>query len=311
MLSDAELIGEEVEEETVEEETVEVSGDESILEGEQEEVESSEELEDSEEEVEEEVETVYTVKIDGEEVEVSLEQLQQGYTHGKAADAKFRDAAFARKQAEEFVSMLKTDPWKVLNDPSLGIDTRKMAEEYLARQMEHEALTDDERELLEARKQLAQFETSRKEQEQSNYDRQMTELEGQYHDEYTVQISTALEEDGLPVTEATVRRMASYMSEALTSDNPAVKSLTAKDITALVREDYMTDFKSMFGSADAETLQAILGDDLTKTLRKADVQKLTSRNNRTKKPVKKASGKSKTVNKSFNQNTFDNFLDSI
>ncbi len=253
---------------------------------------------------------VYSMKVDGKDVEVSLDELKAGYGKASAADAKFRDAAFARKQAEEFITQLKTDPWKVLNDPSLGLDTQNMAREYLQKQLDFEQLSDEQKELIDARQKLADYEDFKRQQEEQQHNNKMAELEAQYHQQFTTEIHGALEADGLPVTEATVRRMANYMSEAMNSDDPAVQALTAKDVTELVREDYMLDFKQLLGASDAETIQAILGDDVALQLRKADVAKLTAGDTKTTKPVKAASGNNKKSTK-MTQDEFDSYLDSF
>ena len=85
-------------------------------------------------------ERMFKVKINGEDIEVSEEELKAGYQTRKASDEKFREAAMSKKQAEEFINLLRTNPRKVLSNPNLGIDVRKFAEEYLVEQMEDEMM---------------------------------------------------------------------------------------------------------------------------------------------------------------------------
>ena len=317
-LTDAELLAtveekaaapaDEVNTETTEEVTDEVTDettdettDEVVAEGETE----------TTEETDETAPEVFTVKIDGEETEVSREELLRGYSTNKAAQQKFQDASVARKQAEEFINILKTDPMSILTRPELGIDMRQLSEHYLADQLNYEQLSEEQKELLNARQQLAQVEQDKRAREQQEYDANVEKLANEYQEEYTTRINTALTDASLPVTEATIRRMANYLSEALSSDDPAIQKLSDVDIVELVREDYVSDIKSMLGEANAETLQNMLGSDISKTLRQADIAKLTGKPpGRTTKPVKgKTRGKEEP--KKMNNEEWSDFLDSF
>ena len=313
-LTDAELLAtveekaaapaDEANTETTEEVTDEVTDettDEVVAEGE----------EPAGEETDEPAPEVFKVKIDGEETEVSREELLRGYSTNKAAQQKFQDASVARKQAEEFINILKTDPMSILTRPELGIDMRQLSEHYLADQLNYEQLSEEQKELLNARQQLAQVEQDKRAREQQEYDANVEKLANEYQEEYTTRINTALTDASLPVTEATIRRMANYLSEALSSDDPAIQKLSDVDIVELVREDYVADIKSMLGEANAETLQNMLGSDISKTLRQADIAQLKGKPpSRTSKPVKgKQRGKEEP--KKMNTNEWNDFLDSF
>lgn len=77
----------------------EADGDteESVVDSDEEDEYESEEDEPAEEELQE---TLYTVKVDGEEVEVTLDQLRQGYSGQQYVQKGMQQAAEARKQAE-------------------------------------------------------------------------------------------------------------------------------------------------------------------------------------------------------------------
>jgi len=83
----------------------EADGDteESVVDSEEEDEYESEEDEPAEEEPQE---TLYTVKVDGEEVEVTLDQLRQGYSGQKYVQKGMQQAAEARKQAEAVYTAL-------------------------------------------------------------------------------------------------------------------------------------------------------------------------------------------------------------
>ena len=102
-------VSEEVEE--LEEETEEDT-EESVVDSDEEDEYESEENEAAEEEPQE---TVYTVKVDGEEVEVTLDQLKQGYSGQKYVQKGMQQAAEARKQAEEVYQTLAQERINLAN----------------------------------------------------------------------------------------------------------------------------------------------------------------------------------------------------
>lgn len=104
---------EEPEEELVEEEAEEVEetedeGDEPEEEETEDEPEEDEE-EDPEEDEEESAPELYTVKVDGKEVQVSLDDLKRGYSGQQYVQKGMQEAAQQRKQAEEAYSALMAE----------------------------------------------------------------------------------------------------------------------------------------------------------------------------------------------------------
>lgn len=212
----------------------------------------------------------YKVKVEGKEVEVPEDELVRGYSHATAANKKFQEAATMRKQAEEFIGLLKTDPLKVLKDPRIGHDVRKLAEEYLIAEMEKEAMTPDQRELADAREKLKVAEEEKKANAKVKEDAQNAELTKKFTDDYTNDILGALKGSGLPQTEHTVRRMAYYMYQALNRGY----ELKAADIIPLVKEDYKAESKALFDQLDGQTLLEILGDNTAKKIADYNLSKI-------------------------------------
>lgn len=216
------------------------------------------------------VERKFKVKINGAEQEVSEKELLEGYQTRKAADEKFREAAMTRKQAEDFINLLKQDPAKVLTDPRIGVDARKWAEEFLLKQLEEEMLDPKEKELRKYKQQLEQLQAAEKQQKEAQEAARNAELTAKYTEEYTKDITSALETSGLPKNEATVRRMAHYMRQALSKG----LEITAKEAVQLVKEEYTSEQKQLVSSLDGEALIAFLGPELANKIRKYDLAKL-------------------------------------
>lgn len=214
------------------------------------------------------------IKIDGEEIEVDYETMKRDYQLRKASDKKFREAAMMNKRAEDFVHLLKTNPKKVLLNPNLGIDMRSLAEEILAEHLEDEMMDPKDKELKKYKKQLEEIENEKKTAAQKQEEAQIAELREKYSEDYSTQITSALQESNLPKTEHTVKRMAYYMHQALVRGY----EMKARDVVDLVRQDYMNETKSLFGAADEDTLISLLGEDTIKKIRKYEAKRMKNRN---------------------------------
>jgi hypothetical protein len=215
----------------------------------------------------------YKVKVNGEELEVTEEELIKGYQIRKAADEKFREASMLRKQAEEFISLLKKDPIKVLTHPNLGLDFKKLAEEYLYQQLEEELMDPKDRELKKYKAMIEEMERQKQEQERAEREAMIEQLKAEYSQNYVKDITEALQSSGLPKNEFTVKRIAYYMHEGLKRGY----NLSAKQVAPLVKEDYIKEQKALYSSLDGDLLVQLLGDDLVNKIRKYDVEKLKAK----------------------------------
>lgn len=231
----------------------------------------------------------FKVKVNGADMEVDEAELIAGYQTRKAADEKFREAAMSRKQAEEFIHMLQVNPLKVLQDPRLGHDARKLAEEFLMSQYEEESMDPRDRELRDAKAQLQSIEEEKKRIQAEQEEAQNAELVEKYQHDIQGQIISTLESSGLPKSPHTVKRMAYYMHQGLVRG----MNISAQDVVSLVKNDYIQEQKSLFGSLDGELLLQMLGDDVATKIRKHDISKLKSTQKQLSTPLKQAEGSSK------------------
>ena len=85
------------------------------------------------------------LKVKGKEIEVDDAQYHSYAQKGAAATQTWEEAAKMRKEAEGFVHLLKTDPLKILKDPNLGLDFRKIAEDYLWEQLQDEQMSPEQK----------------------------------------------------------------------------------------------------------------------------------------------------------------------
>jgi len=212
----------------------------------------------------------YKVKVDGQELDVDEQELIRGYSHQRAANKILQQGAAARKQAEEFIAMMK-DPekfWEVAK--KIGHDPRKQAEEYLARQLEDELLDPRERELKETKMRLKQMEEMDRAQKEAMEARRNEVLKAKYAKDYSDQFVAALQETGLPPTKPMVAEMAKYVSRAAKIGF----KMSPAEAAQLVREDIQTAHQRLIGDADGDALIRLLGENVANKVRKYDTQRL-------------------------------------
>jgi hypothetical protein len=217
------------------------------------------------------------LKINGQEKEYSESEVIRKAQLAESADARFKEAAEMRKQVEQFMHTLKTDPKKVLLNPNLGINFRELAEEYLGSEIRKEMMDPVQRELEELRAWKAEQEESRQKAEESEkttkQQQEFEQLKSRKAQEYDQKISKVLTEANLPKTAYTVKRVA----EVLLNAQRKGYELDLETAVDFVKEGYMTDIQSMFGSLEGDQLFSVLGDGLAKKIRQHDLQKLKAK----------------------------------
>lgn len=224
------------------------------------------------------------LKVDGQEFEEDLpfevdennkEQLEYIKRHlqmSKSATKRMQEAAKLKQQAEHFVKMLQEDPMKILTHKNFGGEEkfRKMAEEYIARQINEQMLTPEQRQQRDMEDRLRKYEEQEKQSKQQQEQEQVVKLQAHYADEYSKVIEAGLKSQNIPKTPRTVKRMAELMSKNLKHG----LELQPEHLAQLVKEDYINEMKEMFGASEGDILLNLLGEDVSNKIRKADLAKL-------------------------------------
>lgn len=214
----------------------------------------------------------YKVKIAGEEREVDEKELLRGYSHQQAANKILQEGKAAKKQAEEFIMMMK-DPQKFYEvAQQLGHEPRTLAEKYLAAQLEDELLDPRDRKIKEYERKLAETE-ARERAEQETKENQVREaLKAKYAKDYSDQFVGALQESGLPPTKPMVAEMAKYIARSAKMGF----EMTAQEAARLVKEDVQNLHQRLVGEADGDSLIQLLGESVANKIRKYDMGKVKS-----------------------------------
>ncbi len=238
----------------------------------------------------------FKVKIDGQESEVDEAELVSGYQTRKASDKAFREGQAAKKQAEQFASLLKSDFLKVLESPELGLSEDQIIdqlEQYMYKKYKFRDLPEDQQRLLKDSEELQRIRDEQNESKKRQDEEKAQALQAHYADQYSKQFVSALETSGLPKTERTIRSMVRHMTNALQNGI----DVTPQEVVHLVREDYDSDYKSLYQSADPQTLIKLLGEDVVRKLVEANTSNLRSPLQEAVRNTSKPSGPGSSITK--------------
>lgn len=225
------------------------------------------------------------VKIDGQIVELPLEEVTAGYQRTSAANKRLAEAAAERKKIEaeraEVAKMkeyLRKNPTKALLEDGVDLnDVIAHYEEVLWERIQEEKRSPEEKEALKAKREhekvKKEYEAMRAEIEAENKRREEAKNEQEtlkWQEEYSKQILSTLQSKNLPINDDTVYYLSSKMQQALENDI----DLTFDDIAAAYKEDRELELKNLLSSLSADQLAELYGEDRMKQVRAKDVANL-------------------------------------
>lgn len=225
---------------------------------------------------------IWKLKVDGEEFDFDAsddEAVKREIMKSRGADKRFESAAQIKKQADQikqqaetFLSMLK-DPAslrKVLEDPRIGVDVKKFAQDYVWEQIQEEKMSPEEKAQRERDRKYEEL--LREKEERTTSEKQQEKLQKQvvYENSYEEKITRALEIGGLPKTHGTVERMADYLKKAIKHNI----DLSPEELVNQVRRDYSTDIDAILEHIPEERIIELLGEKAAAKIRKADLGRL-------------------------------------
>lgn len=223
----------------------------------------------------------YKVKVDGQELEVDEKELLRGYSHQRAANKALQEGKQLRKQAEDFIAMMKAEDKLFDVIKKLGHDPRTLAEKYLASQLEDELMDPRDKELRDTKAKLKQIEDMERMQREEVERRRNEALKAKYAEDFSKQFESALKESKLPPTKQMVSEMAKYVSRAAQIGF----KMTPQEAAQLVKEDIQRAHMALVGDSDGETLIKLLGEDVANKVRKWDTSRVKNPEQNLKTPI--------------------------
>jgi hypothetical protein len=231
----------------------------------------------------------FILTVDGQDIEVTGEDLVTDYQLKKASYKRFQEAAEVEKSAKAAIDMLRNDPFSGMKQ--LGMDEEEIKDHYftMARKLlEEEKMPEEEKERRKKETRLEELERKekeREEQERTKAEQQAVEAE---MENYNRQFSEALKNQQIPATPHAIGRMAQIMKLALDSKY----DMSVKEAAAQYREEQMEVLKHQLGDLPGDQLVSLLGKETADKIRRHDVSKI--KNPQPKNPPKQAEQKKKS-----------------
>lgn len=218
---------------------------------------------------------LFTLKIDGEEVQMSKEEVVKMAQLGKVGQKRMQEYANYKKKVDSFLETLTNDPLSVLNDPDLKLTKEKrieLANKILSEQLEEESLSPAEKELREAKAELQAIRDAQKKEKEDRERQENEEHVSKFQEELQTQVQEAIEKTGLKRDARTLHKL----SEVLLLAHDRNLKITPMQAAELVREEFKDDTRYYATQLSDEQLEELLGDETVTRLRKHSLKKLRS-----------------------------------
>lgn len=183
--------------------------------------------------------------------------------HQREANKKMQEGLAARKQAEQFIEMMKDKGNLFEAIKKLGHDPRKLSEEFLAEQLQYEMLDPKEKELREVKSKLAEKEAREKEAEERAKLEKEAKLNKALEEKFAKEFKEVIENSSLEVSKQTIGKMAGYIRRAAEIGY----GITPAEAAKLVEQDEERLHAAAFANKPIETIIKYLGEDGVRKVR--------------------------------------------
>lgn len=190
----------------------------------------------------------------------------------RLARVKSQESANQQKMMTEFMDALKKDPRKVLSDPSIGVDLKRIAAELIEEEIENSKKSPEQLEREKLESELKAMKAEREKEKEEFNKRELERLQQQEFERYDNLMTKAIEKSDLPKSPYIIKKMADYMLMGLQSGI----DVAPEDVLPLVREEMQSDLREMFAVMPEEVIESIVGKETINRIRKKNLQRAKS-----------------------------------
>lgn len=238
---------------------------------------------------------LYTITVDGEEMQVTMDELLKSVQTAKASGKRFQEAASMRKEAEAARQELAALEEQLLRNPleamkKKGVpeqSIKKHYEDVLYQMYQYDQLSDEEKasrqeklaqeqKMKEYEEKLKELELMKQEKEQLRFQEEVAREE----EVLTSQFLDALESQSVPNTPEAIQWMANYMVASIEAGNEVDLSTAA----AIYKQSTSKSLRSQIESLNEDQLLELIGEKKLNKLRSKEIQKVKSGNSRPSAP---------------------------
>ena len=218
----------------------------------------------------------YELKVDGEILTLTKDEMIKWAQLGKAGQKKMQEAAEYRKSVEtdlaRLAKQLKEDPGSVLEDENIGHKKIELAKKWLAEQMELDAKSPEQIELETLRKENAKIKAEKEaELKKAKEEAEARETE-QNIQALEKEMLTAFKKYNLPNSGAIVDRMTGIMEF---SERNGINA-SIDDIAKVVKDEIKKDLQEQAAMLSDEDFEDLLGEVGIKRVKESTLKKMKS-----------------------------------
>ena len=212
-------------------------------------------------------------KVNGREVEVDEATLLRDWQKYQSADERFRAASEKEKKYgkyEEFERALQNKDLSILSKYVDPDTIRQFSEKQLLDYLEYQGLSDEQRELLETRNKLKEYEDEKSKTEKQREEQERLQVNSQAVQLLDKEIADTFRELGVKPTPAKIMRMAMHMEAALSQKEPVFMS--GKEAYRRATKDLSQDLNGYLESLDEKEIANVLPKKIIDAIRKHSIE---------------------------------------
>lgn len=222
-----------------------------------------------------------SIKVDGQDFTENLpfeipdtkearEYMARELQMSRMGQKRAQHASTLEKEIGKLFQDMKADPFKVLQDPAIGIDVKDAIKKYIEREIENSNKSPEQLALEAAKEELRQLKSQQELEKQTRDQQEQQQLADKYEKEYDAQITHALETNKIPKSPAAVKKILAYAELAVSAN----KEVSINDIIPFVMEELVTDYREHAKALPDEALEEFFGKEIVDRLRKTAVKRV-------------------------------------
>lgn len=224
------------------------------------------------------------IKVDGQEYEERLpfeidennkeaiDYMRKQLQFSKVSQKRMGEKAQLENEVRDFLEQLKSNPKKLLSNPTFGVDLKKLAAQMIEEEIANSAKSPEQLKAEQLEQELKDIKEQREQEKKERESRDAERLTEMEYERYDTLMTQALDKSDLPKSPYVVKKMADYMLMGLKEG----LDITPQDVLPLVREEILEDIRQMSQAMPLETIEKLFGGDILSKIRKKNVSRAKS-----------------------------------
>lgn len=215
-------------------------------------------------------------------------KLKEEFQKAKAFNGKAQKAAEAEKSRNQIeadmhslIEALKNDPMSVLQHEGVKVDVQKMFDAYIAKQIEEESKSPEQKEIEKRDAKIRQLEEQFEAEKKAKDEHEMAKMQTEVATKVNSDIMSALKSGNLPETPDAIARVA----RALKLANKMKVNVSAEEVIPFVKRQIYNESKALSSTISNKEIEEYLGQDRLKAL----IKEYNARNKDAKPAIPSAS----------------------